>query len=84
MEQRDAGLLGITTKHLYFKGSHISFRVRMDKIVSFEPFRDGLAIMRDSARAKQEVFTTGTTDVWFPVKPHQRPARQRRHRAARP
>ena len=67
MEQRDAGLLGITTKHLYFKGSHTSFRVRLEKIVSFEPFRDGLGIMRDSARAKPELFTMGTTDVWFSV-----------------
>ena len=67
MEQRDAGLLGITTKHLYFKGSQTSFRVRMEKIVSFEPFRDGLQIMRDTARAKPEVFTMGTTDVWFAV-----------------
>ena len=67
MEQRDAGLLGITTKHLYFKGSHTSFRVRLEKIVSFEPFRDGLQIMRDTARAKPEVFTMETTDVWFAV-----------------
>ena len=67
MEQRDAGLLGITTKHLYFKGSHTSFRVRLEKIVSFEPFRDGLQIMRDTARAKPEVFIMGTTDVWFAV-----------------
>ena len=67
MEQRDARLLGITTKHLYFKGSHTSFRVRLEKIVSFEPFRDGLQIMRDAARAKPEVFTMGTTDVWFAV-----------------
>ena len=67
MEQRDAGLLGITTKHLYFKGSHTSFRVRLEKIVSFEPFRDGLGIMRDTASAKPEVFTMGTTDVWFAV-----------------
>ena len=66
-EQRDAGLLGITTKHLYFKGSHTSFRVRLEKIVSFEPFRDGLQIMRDTARAKPEVFTMETTDVWFAV-----------------
>ena len=59
--------MGITTKHLYFKGSHKSSRVRLEKIVSFEPFRDGLQIMRDAARAKPEVFTMGTTDVWFAV-----------------
>ena len=67
LEQRDTGLLGITTKHQYFKGSHTSFRVRLEKIVSFEPFRDGLQIMRDAARAKPELFTMGTTDVWFAV-----------------
>ena len=41
MEQTDAGVLGVTTKHIYFKGSEKSFRVRLEKIVSFDPYQDG-------------------------------------------
>lgn len=67
MEETDAGVLGVTTKHLYFKGSEKSFRVRLEKIVSFEPYRDGLGIMRDTASAKPEIFTMQPTDAWFSI-----------------
>ena len=59
----DTGLLGLTTKHLYFAGARKKFRVRYDKIVSFEPYSDGLGIMRDAQTAKPQVFRTG--DGWF-------------------
>ena len=59
----DTGLLGLTTKHLYFAGSMKKFRVRYDKIVSFEPYEDGLGIMRDAQTAKPQSFVTG--DGWF-------------------
>ena len=65
MRHTDSGVLGITTKHIYFKGSGKSFRVRLEKIVSFDPYRDGLGIMRDTARAKPEIFRMGETDAWF-------------------
>ena len=35
------------------------------KIVSFDPYEDGLGIMRDTARAKPEIFRMGATDAWF-------------------
>ena len=59
----DTGLLGITTKHIYFHGPKKKFRVRLDKIVSFEPYNDGFGIMRDLATAKPQAFITG--DGWF-------------------
>ena len=59
----DTGLLGVTTKHIYFHGSRKRFRVRLDKIVSFEPFADGLGIMRDAQTAKPQMFSVG--DGWF-------------------
>lgn len=65
VEHTDSGTVGITTKHIYFKGDKKSFRVRLEKIVSFEPYRDGVGIMRDTARAKPEVFRMGETDAWF-------------------
>ena len=64
-QHTDSGTLGVTTKHIYFKGGRKSFRVRLEKIVSFEPYQDGLGIMRDSARAKPEIFRMGGTDAWF-------------------
>lgn len=58
------GLLAITNKHLYFGGgTGKDFRIRLDKIVSFEPFSDGIGIQRDAATAKPQSFVTG--DGWF-------------------
>ena len=61
----DAGLLGVTTRHIYFHGARERFRVRLDRIVSFEPHSDGIGIMRDLARAKPEAFRTDGDDGWF-------------------
>ena len=52
-------MLGLTTKHIYFAGSRKRFRVRYDKIVAFEPYSDGLGIMRDAQTAKPQTFRTG-------------------------
>lgn len=57
------GLLGFTTKHLYFAGEGKTFRVAYSKIISFEPYTDGFGIMRDAATAKPQIFVTG--DGWF-------------------
>lgn len=59
----DTGILGITTKHIYFAGDIKRFRVRYSKIVTFEPYSDGIGIMRDAASAKPQTFVTG--DGWF-------------------
>ena len=67
MEHTDSGVLGVTTKHIYFKGGEKSFRVRLEKIVSFDPYQDGLGIMRDTASAKPEIFTMKPTDAWFSI-----------------
>ena len=59
----DTGLMGLTTKHIYFTGPKKKFRVRYDRIVTFEPYSDGLGIMRDAQTAKPQTFVTG--DGWF-------------------
>ena len=59
----DTGMLGVTTKHLYFHGAKKRFRIRLDKIVSYEPFSDGIGIMRDAMTAKPQAFVVG--DGWF-------------------
>jgi hypothetical protein len=59
----DTGILAFTNKHLYFAGGTKSFRVPYKKIVSFEPYSDGIGIQRDTATAKPQTFVTG--DGWF-------------------
>ena len=61
--RQDTGLLGLTTKHIYFAGPKKRFRVRYDKIVTLEPYSDGMSIMRDALTAKPQSFQTG--DGWF-------------------
>ena len=59
----DTGMLGLTTKHIYFADSRKRFRVRYDRIVAFDPYDDGFGIMRDAQTAKPQTFRTG--DGWF-------------------
>ena len=59
----DNGLVVATDVNLYFAGPRKSFRVPYKKIVSFEPFEDGIGIMRDASSAKPQIFVTG--DGWF-------------------
>ena len=59
----DTGLLGFTTKQLYFSGPNKKLRVRYDRIVDLEPFADGFGVMRDAQTAKPRQFRTG--DGWF-------------------
>ena len=59
----DTGLLGVTSKHLYFHGPRKRFRIRYDRIVSFDPYEDGIGVMRDAQTARPQTFITG--DGWF-------------------
>ena len=59
----DTGIVFVTNKNLYFAGSRKSLRLPYSKIVSFEPFSDGIGIIRDAASAKPQIFVTG--DGWF-------------------
>ncbi len=59
----DKGLLGVTNKHLYFSGTSKSIRIAYSKIVTFEPYSDGIGVQRDTMTAKPQSFVTG--DGWF-------------------
>lgn len=59
----DDGLLVVTDKNIYFAGPKKSLRIPYSKIVSFEPFTDGIGLHRDAATAKPQIFVTG--DGWF-------------------
>jgi hypothetical protein len=59
----DTGWVVVTNKNIYFAGPRKSLRIPYAKIVSFEPFDDGIGVMRDTATAKPQNFVTG--DGWF-------------------
>jgi hypothetical protein len=59
----DTGSVAVTDKNFYFVGSSKSMRIPYKKIVSFQPFTDGVGITRDLASAKLQIFVTG--DGWF-------------------
>ena len=57
------GTLAATNKNLYFLGPLKTMRIPYAKIISFQPYSDGIGIQRDAASAKPEVFKIG--DGWF-------------------
>jgi hypothetical protein len=59
----DTGMVVITNQHIYFAGPVKAIRVPYAKIVSFQPFSDGIGIIRDASSAKPQIFITG--DGWF-------------------
>ncbi len=59
----DTGLVVLTDRNIYFAGSRKSLRLPYSKIVSFEPFSDGVGVIRDAATAKPQIFVTN--DGWF-------------------
>lgn len=59
----DDGIVIVTNKNIYFAGSQKSLRIPYTKIVSFEPFSNGIGVMRDTITAKPQIFVTG--DGWF-------------------
>ena len=59
----DTGWVVVTNKNIYFSGPRKSVRLPYAKIVSFEPFSDGIGVMRDTATAMPQIFVTG--DGWF-------------------
>jgi len=56
------GALAITNKHVSFVGAK-TVRVPYRKIVSVQPYRDGIGLQRDAAAARPMNFVTG--DGWF-------------------
>ena len=59
----DSGILAVTDKHIHFHGPLKSFRIPYGKIISFEPYEDGIGLQRDGSTAKPQILVTG--DGWF-------------------
>ena len=63
----DTGLLGLTTKHLFFSGIKKKFRIRHGRIVEHEPFADGFGVMgtpRPPSHRASEPETAGSHTTW--------------------
>lgn len=58
---RDTGMLGMTTKHIYFGGPEKAFRRPYSKIASTDYEYDGISYVPDLANAKPQVFRIGDT-----------------------
>ena len=63
LETAGVGILGLTTKHIYFVSSREQFRIRYDKIVTFRKLMGGIAIKQDSVNARTKHFING--EGWF-------------------
>lgn len=58
-----SGLLGITNKHIYFSSFNKSFRIQISKIVTLNPYEDGIGVQKDGVSSKPQVFSN--IDGWF-------------------
>lgn len=63
LELVDHGAVGITTKHIYFKGTRKGFRIALSKLISVEQFSNGVGVMKDGANPKPQIFAVD--DPWF-------------------
>jgi hypothetical protein len=56
-------MLALTNKHLYFSSGLKSFRIKYEKIISIDPYSDGIGITKDGVTAKPQIFKN--IDGWF-------------------
>jgi hypothetical protein len=63
MKHIGTGLLALTTKHVYFGSPEKTFKTPYSKLISLEPFEDGIGLQKDGVSAKPQVFKN--LDGWF-------------------
>ncbi|MDD2715202.1 MAG: hypothetical protein PHW04_04845 [Candidatus Wallbacteria bacterium] len=63
MDLTATGLLAVTNKHFYFTGNGKSFKVPFAKIITFNPYDDGIGFCKEAVNPKPQIFKTG--DGWF-------------------
>lgn len=57
------GLVGLTDKNLYFSSSMKNFKIPYNKIVTLDPYEDGLGIQKDGSSSKPQILKG--LDSWF-------------------
>lgn len=63
MKYIGTGLFALTTKHVYFGSPEKKFKIPFDKLISMEPYEDGIGLHKDGASAKPQVFKN--LEGWF-------------------
>ncbi|WP_405384261.1 hypothetical protein [Maribacter sp. LLG6340-A2] len=58
-----SGMVALTNKHIYFSSGIKNFRINYVKIITLEPYSDGIGITKDGVTAKPQVFKN--VDGWF-------------------
>ncbi len=57
------GIFALTTKHIYFGLPDKKFKIPFNKLISIEPYRDGVGLQKDGVTAKPQIFKN--IDGWF-------------------
>ena len=57
------GFLALTNKHLYFSSGVKNFRINYNKIITVNPYSDGVGVQKDGVTAKPQIFSN--IDGWF-------------------
>lgn len=63
MKYIDTGLFALTNKHVYFASSNKNFRIQLGKIITMDPYEDGIGFQKDGATARPQIFKN--IDGWF-------------------
>lgn len=63
MKYMDTGLFALTNKHVYFSSSSKNLRLPLNKIITMDPYEDGIGLQKDGVTAKPQVFKN--LDGWF-------------------
>ena len=63
MKYISRGLVALTNKQIYFASSAKNFKVPYNKIVTIDPYEDGVGLQKDGANTKPQVFKG--LDGWF-------------------
>lgn len=57
------GLFALTNKHVYFSCPTKNLRLPLNKIITMDPYEDGIGLQKDGVTAKPQVFKN--LDGWF-------------------
>lgn len=63
MKYMGTGLVALTSKHLYFGTAQKKFRIAFNKLVSLEPYENGIGLHKDGVTAKPQIFKN--LNGWF-------------------
>lgn len=57
------GIMVLTNKHIYFSSGLKNFRINYNKIITVDPYSDGVGVQKDGVSAKPQIFSN--IDGWF-------------------